>query len=92
MKRRDFLTTAAGAVVCAGLGVSGAPAAKARPNVILMLADDLGYGDLLCYNPRPQEVSDAVTSTPIRTPALNGLAAEGARLTQFYAAAAICSP
>lgn len=52
-----------------------------RPNVILINCDDLGYGDLGCYG-----------STLNRTPALDRLAAEGVRFTDFYAASPVCSP
>ena len=51
------------------------------PNIIFMLADDLGWGDLGCYGHRE-----------IKTPNLDRLAAEGSLYTQFYTAAAICSP
>jgi arylsulfatase A len=52
-----------------------------RPNVIIFLADDLGYGDLGCYgHPR------------IKTPNLDAFARQGVRLTQCYAASAVCSP
>lgn len=52
-----------------------------RPNVVLFLADDLGYGDLGCYgHPR------------IRTPNLDEFARQGVRLTQCYSASAVCSP
>ncbi len=52
-----------------------------QPNFVIVLADDLGYGDLGCYgNPR------------IKTPNLDRLAAEGVRFTSCYAAAANCSP
>jgi arylsulfatase A-like enzyme len=50
------------------------------PNVIFILADDLGYADLGCYGSRH-----------IATPALDGLAAEGVRLTQAYASSPVCS-
>ncbi len=64
----------------AGWGVSAAEP-SARPNVVLFLADDLGYGDLGCYgHPR------------IQTPNLDAFARQGARLTQCYAACAVCSP
>ncbi len=52
-----------------------------RPNVVLINCDDLGYGDLGCYG-----------STTHRTPALDRLAAEGVRLTDFYMASPVCSP
>lgn len=52
-----------------------------RPNVVVVLADDLGYGDLACYgHPR------------IKTPNIDHFAAEGLRLTDCYAAAPNCSP
>ncbi len=52
-----------------------------RPNVVIMLADDLGYGDLGCYG-HPQ----------FKTPRIDRLAAEGARLTQFNTPAPFCAP
>lgn len=53
----------------------------ARPNIILINCDDLGYGDLGCYG-----------SALNRTPALDRLAGEGTRFTDFYMASSICSP
>ena len=52
-----------------------------RPNVVFILADDLGYGDLGSYG---QQV--------IQTPRLDQMAAEGVRFTQFYAGATVCAP
>ncbi len=52
-----------------------------QPNFIIILADDLGYGDLGCYG-----------NPTIPTPNLDKMAAEGMRFTQFYVAAAVCSP
>lgn len=52
-----------------------------RPNVVVILCDDLGFGDLQCYG-HPH----------IQTPNLNRLAAEGIRFTNFYSAAPVCSP
>lgn len=52
-----------------------------RPNIILILADDLGYGDLGCYG---QEL--------IQTPRLDQMAAEGLRFTDFYAGNTVCAP
>ena len=51
------------------------------PNFVVFLCDDLGYGDLECYG-----------HTVIKTPNLNALADDGARLTDCYAAAPVCSP
>ena len=53
----------------------------ATPNIVIILADDLGYGDLGCYG-----------SPNIRTPNLDRMAAEGMRFTQFYSAAEVCTP
>jgi arylsulfatase A-like enzyme len=52
-----------------------------KPNMIFILADDLGYGDLGCYG---QEV--------IKTPRLDRMAAEGLRFTDFYAGNTVCAP
>ena len=52
-----------------------------HPNVVLIMADDLGYGDLSCYG-----------NQTIRTPVLDELADEGIRLTSFYAGCTICTP
>ena len=57
------------------------PAAERRPNILLILADDLGYGDLGCYG-----------QTRIKTPNIDKLAAEGIRFTDFYAGSTVCAP
>ena len=75
--RRSLLAGAA-----ASLAASATAAAPTRPpNIVIVLADDLGYGDLGAYGGRM-----------IATPALDRLAAEGVRLTDFYASANICTP
>ncbi|MEN9574531.1 MAG: hypothetical protein RL514_2386, partial [Verrucomicrobiota bacterium] len=56
-------------------------AAPASPNLILFLADDLGWGDLACFG-----------HPIIKTPNLDAFAKQGMRLTQCYAASAVCSP
>ena len=61
-----------------------------QPNVIFMLADDLGYGDLSSYNPKSE--GEAPNNTPIRTPILDRMANSGVRYTDFHSAAPICSP
>src|ERR1044071_2452706 len=54
---------------------------KQKPNIIFILADDLGYGDLGCYG-----------QTRIKTPNIDRLAAEGMRFTQCYAGSTVCAP
>ena len=54
---------------------------KGKPNVIFILADDLGYGDLGCYGQQK-----------IQTPNIDELAKEGIRFTQFYAGTSVCAP
>ena len=73
--RRTFLKTAAGA----GLVVS-ARAESTPPNIVVILADDLGYGDLSCYG------------STISTPNIDQMAAEGTRFTQFNSASPVCTP
>src|SRR5437870_887695 len=74
MTRREFLAAA-------GLMTSRLVAAPARtPNIVFILCDDLGYGDLGCYGSK------------IRTPNLDRLAAEGVRFTDFCSADPVCSP
>lgn len=53
---------------------------NAMPNIVVLLADDLGFKDIGCYG------------GPVRTPALDGLAAQGTRFTDFYSGCAVCSP
>lgn len=70
---------------------SGATGVLAKqPNIIFMLADDLGYGDLSSYNPTSE--GEAPNNTPIRTPILDSMAKDGVRFTDFHSAAPICSP
>ena len=52
-----------------------------KPNIVLIFADDLGYGDLSCNG-----------ATKISTPAIDQLAAEGINFTNAYASSSICSP
>jgi arylsulfatase A-like enzyme len=63
-----------------GLDAS-AVAADPPPNIVIIYADDLGYGDLACYG-----------HPVIRTPNLDRMAAEGMRFTEFYSAAEVCTP
>ncbi|MDP3494705.1 MAG: sulfatase [Hyphomonadaceae bacterium] len=80
--RRHFLaSTVALAALAACATPQFANASTRKPNIVLILADDLGYGDLGSYGARA-----------IRTPHLDRMAAEGARLTTFYASASVCTP
>jgi len=90
MNRRRFLASlgrtamAAAAVGCEHVGGRHAAptnAAPRRPNLVVIMADDLGYGDIGCYG-----------NTRIRTPALDRLAADGVRFTDFHSSGAVCSP
>lgn len=64
-----------------GVLIVGNVVATAKlPNVVVLLADDLGYQDIGCYG------------GPVNTPALDRLASEGTRFTQFYSGCAVCSP
>jgi arylsulfatase A len=59
----------------------GQQAKAAQPNIIFILADDMGYGDLGCYGQKL-----------IQTPNLDAMAKQGLRFTQFYAGTAVCAP
>jgi len=81
--RRDFIKAmglgAAAFAVTGCMNASGSRADKRRrPNIVLMMADDMGYSDIGCYGGE------------IRTPNLNGLGSRGLRFTQFYNTARCC--
>ena len=71
----------AAALFLAVLTTAGA-GAQARPNIVVILADDLGYGDVGAFNPGGR----------IPTPHLDRLAREGMRLTDAHTASAVCTP
>jgi len=82
--RRGFLKAiGAGACLAAVKGAAGAKAsaAAARPNIVLCMADDQGWGDM-AYNGHPL----------VKTPHFDAMAAEALRFDRFYAAAPVCSP
>jgi arylsulfatase A-like enzyme len=85
MDRRGFLRTAGAAFGAAALGSPPSTFARqaraGKPNIIFILADDLGYSELGCYG-----------NTFNQTPNLDRLAGEGVRFTDAYAAAPVCSP
>jgi arylsulfatase A-like enzyme len=68
-------------LLAAGSTSLAAPAAPARPNVVFILADDLGYGDLSCYGQQK-----------FKTPNIDRLAAEGMKFTAHYSGHNICAP
>lgn len=82
MNRRHFL---ASTVATAALAACATPPQlntfARKPNIIVILADDLGYGDLGAFG-----------NGVIRTPNIDRMAAEGAKLTSFYASANVCTP
>ena len=63
------------------LAASALSAAEQRPNLLIILADDLGYGDLSCYG-----------ASDLKSPHLDRLCRQGMRLTGFYANSCVCSP
>lgn len=86
MDRREFIggisaALAAGATAGAASAASRRGQNPARPNVVFIMADDLGYADLSCTG-----------SHHIRTPAIDSIARDGLFLTQGYSSTPICSP
>jgi arylsulfatase A-like enzyme len=80
--RRDFLrTVGATAASVAMAGASSVAPPQEKPNFIVILCDDLGYGDVGCFGARK-----------IRTPNIDRMATEGTKFTDFYAAAPLCTP
>jgi len=85
--RREFVARVGGGVLAAAAGpalaagVLRAESPQRKPNILFILADDLGYGDLGCYG---QE--------KIKTPRLDRMAREGIRFTSHYAGFTVCSP
>jgi uncharacterized sulfatase len=81
IRRAIWLTAVCIANASATTALLAADTDQHSPSVVLILADDLGYGDLGCYGQRE-----------IRTPRLDRMAAEGMRFTQFYAGSTVCAP
>lgn len=86
--RREFVSTALTGAALAGAAMADTAAGAnifssqgRRPNILFILADDLGYGDLSCYG-RPD----------YRTPNLDGLATQGVRFVKAYSASPVCTP
>ncbi len=81
---RELATLALALLIAAPLSAHAQPEpapASERPNVVILLADDLGPGDLGCYG-----------QTRIATPRIDALAAEGVRMVHAYSAAPVCAP
>ena len=78
--RRKALVATAAPVVAAALGTREADAQQTRPNIVYIMADDLGYADLSCYGRRDYA-----------TPNIDRLAAQGMKFFQAYANSAVCS-
>lgn len=76
--RNQLLTTLT--LLCLSFTPFNLFADQQRPNVVILLADDLGSGDLGCYG------------GPVKTPTIDSLAAQGAKFDVFYSGCAVCSP
>lgn len=82
MQRRDFFRTMGlGGLALAGPRHGWSQAAR-RPNIVVIMADDLGYGDVHCYNDQAR----------VATPNLDRLAAQGMRFTDAHSPATVCTP
>ncbi|MCJ7730381.1 MAG: arylsulfatase, partial [Sedimentisphaerales bacterium] len=87
MNRRDFLKTIGTVAItatisgCKSWPIISKTGKSSHPNIIFILADDLGYGDLGCYGQKE-----------IATPNIDRLAAEGIRFTDHYAGSTVCAP
>lgn len=79
--RTSFRHLVTASLTLAAAACLGSPAAPDRPNIVIILADDLGYGDLACYG-HPK----------FKTPRLDRMAAEGMRLMHFNCPAPFCAP
>ena len=82
--RVSFITLA----LVVGVGIGAVPAisraaSSGKPNILIILADDLGYGDVQCYNPQRGKIP---------TPNMDRLAAEGMRFTDAHSSSGVCSP
>jgi membrane-anchored protein YejM (alkaline phosphatase superfamily) len=81
MQRREFMKITGSVFLTGFVSKSfAATAQQSKPNILFILADDLGYGDLGCYG---QET--------IKTPNIDKLAQDGLRFTQHYAGSTVCA-
>src|SRR5690242_12643617 len=79
--RLTLLLAIAGLMLGGGEPTAGQTTAALRPNILLIQADDLGYGDLSAYG-----------QARFKTPNLDRLAADGIRFTQYYSGSTVCAP
>ena len=79
MKRRFAMGLAAMGLLM--LGVPMGQTVERKPNVVIIFADDLGYGDVGCYG-----------ATKVKTPNIDRLAAQGRMFTDAHSASAVCTP
>src|SRR3954467_11256799 len=79
--RRQFIAGAVATAATVPIAVQRSVSADQRPNILFILADDLGWADLSCYG-RPD----------YQTPNLDRFASQGMRFTNAYAAAPVCTP
>jgi len=84
LSRRAFLKAMAMGAATAALArrIPAAGASRRKPNILFILADDLGYGDVGCYNPQSK----------VPTPNLDRLAREGIRFTDAHSPSTVCTP
>ncbi len=80
LTRRDLLATTAAAALASGASRVLAQPSPSKPNIVYIMADDLGYADLSCYGRREYKTEN-----------IDSIATRGARLTQAYANSAVCS-
>ncbi len=63
--------------------IHAAETKSTKPNIVVILADDLGYGDVQCYNPERGKIP---------TPGIDKLATQGMRFTDGHSSSGVCSP
>ncbi len=81
MNRRTFLKQTSGAAASLAAASSSPAAAPQKPNIVLIYADDVGYGDVSCYG-----------ATRVKTPNIDRIAGGGLRFTNAHSASATCTP
>ena len=80
--KKTLFSTCCVALLVASLAINVSWADSDLPNIVIVYADDLGFGDLSCYN----------DGAPYKTPCLDRMAAEGIRFTDAHSPSTICSP